>query len=53
VNIELSDQRENGAKQQREPDIEIPLDLLAEEFIPLKEAIAGGNILRDGLSVFV
>jgi flagellar hook-length control protein FliK len=53
VNIELSDQRENGAKQQREPDVEIPLDLLAEEFIPLKEAIAGGNILRDGLSVFV
>jgi hypothetical protein len=53
VNIELSDQRENGTKQQREPDVEIPLDLLAEEFIPLKEAIAGGNILRDGLSVFV
>ncbi len=53
VNIELSDHRENGAKQQREPDIEIPIDLLAEEFIPLNEAIAGGNILRDGLSVFV
>jgi hypothetical protein len=29
------------------------VDLLAEEFIPLKEAIADGNILRDGLSVFV
>lgn len=53
VNIELSDHRENGAKQQREPDIEIPVDLLAEEFIPLKEAIADGNILRDGLNVFV
>jgi flagellar hook-length control protein FliK len=53
VNIELSDHRENDAKQQREPDLEIPVDLLAEEFIPLKEAIADGNILRDGLSVFV
>lgn len=53
VNIELSDHRENGTKRQRDPDIEIPIDLLAEEFIPLEEAIAGGNILRDGLNVFV
>jgi len=53
VNIELGDQRGSGAKAQQEPDFEIPIDLLAEEFVPLEEAIANGNILRDGLNVFV
>lgn len=53
VNIELGDQRDSGAKAQQDPDFEIPIDLLAEEFVPLEEAIANGNILRDGLNVFV
>lgn len=53
VNIELNDHRENGAKQQREADVEIAVDLMAEEFIPLEAAIADGNILRDGLNVVV
>jgi hypothetical protein len=29
------------------------MDLLAEELIPSEQELASGNILRDGLNVFV
>jgi len=29
------------------------VDLLADEFVPSQQDMASGNILRDGLNVFV
>jgi hypothetical protein len=55
VNIELSDNRDRQAKREDSQEIEISMDLLAEELIPSEQEQeqASGNILRDGLNVFV
>lgn len=53
VNIELSDNRDRQAKREDSQEIEISMDLLAEELIPSEQELASGNILRDGLNVFV
>ena len=53
VNIELSDGRDRGAKRENEQEIELSMDLLADEFVPSQKDMASGNILRDGLNVFV
>ena len=53
VNLELGDGGERKAKQEESQEIEISMDLLAEELIPSKQQMASGNILRDGLNVFV
>jgi hypothetical protein len=53
VNIELSDKRDREAKREDSQEIEISMDLLAEELIPSEQELASGNILRDGLNVFV
>ena len=53
VNIELGDGRDRGAKRGNEQEIELSMDLLADEFAPSQQDMASGNILRDGLNVFV
>ena len=53
VNIELGDGSDRGEKRDNEEEIEISMDLLADEFVPSQQDIASGNILRDGLNVFV
>lgn len=53
VNLELGDGGERKAKQEESQEIEISMDLLAEELIPSQQQMASGNILRDGLNVFV
>lgn len=53
VNLELSDGSDQRAKREDSQEIEISMDLLAEELIPSEQEIASGNILRDGLNVFV
>ena len=53
VNIELGDGRDRGAKRENEQEIELSMDLLADEFVPSQQDMASGNILRDGLNVFV
>ena len=53
VNIELSDNRDRQTKREDSQEIEISMDLLAEELIPSERELASGNILRDGLNVFV
>jgi hypothetical protein len=53
VNIELGDGRDRGAKRENEQEIELSVDLLADEFVPSQQDMASGNILRDGLNVFV
>jgi flagellar hook-length control protein FliK len=53
VNIELSDDRDRRAKREDSQEIELSMDLLAEELIPSEQQLASGNILRDGLNVFV
>ena len=53
VNIELGDGSDRGEKRENEEEIEISMDLLADEFVPSQQDMASGNILRDGLNVFV
>ena len=53
VNIELGDGRDRGAKRGNEQEIELSMDLLADELVPSQQDMASGNILRDGLNVFV
>ena len=53
VNIELGDGRDRGANSGNEQEIELSMDLLADEFVPSQQDMASGNILRDGLNVFV
>ena len=53
VNIELGDGRDRGAKRGKEQEIELSMDLLADELVPSQQDMASGNILRDGLNVFV
>ena len=53
VNIELSDDSDRRAKREDSQEIELSMDLLAEELIPSEQQLASGNILRDGLNVFV
>ena len=53
VNIELGDGSDRGGKRENEEEIEISMDLLADEFVPSQQDMASGNILRDGLNVFV
>ncbi len=53
VNIELGDGRDRGAKRGIEQEIELSMDLLADELVPSQQDMASGNILRDGLNVFV
>lgn len=53
VNLELGDGGERKTKQEESQEIEISMDLLAEELIPSQQQMASGNILRDGLNVFV
>ena len=53
VNIELGDGRDRGMKRENEQEIELSMDLLADEFVPSQQDMASGNILRDGLNVFV
>lgn len=53
VNIALGDGSDRGAKRQNEEEIELSMDLLADEFVPSQQDMASGNILRDGLNVFV
>ena len=53
VNIELRDNRDRQAKREDSQEIEMSMDLLAEELIPSEQELASGNILRDGLNVFV
>lgn len=53
VNLELGDRGERKAKQEESQEIEVSMDLLAEELIPSQQQMASGNILRDGLNVFV
>ena len=52
VNIELGDGRDRGAKRGNEQEIELSMDLLADELVPSQQDMASGNILRDGLNVF-
>ena len=53
VNIELSDRNDGRAKREDSQELELSMDLLAEELIPSEQELANGNILRDGLNVFV
>ena len=53
VNIELGDGRDRGAKRGNEQEVELSMDLLADELVPSQQDMASGNILRDGLNVFV
>jgi flagellar hook-length control protein FliK len=53
VNIELADGRDHGSKRGNEQEIELSIDLLADELVPSQQDMASGNILRDGLNVFV
>ena len=53
VNIELSDRNDGRAKREDSQELELSMDLLAEELIPSEQELANGNILRDGLDVFV
>ena len=53
VNIELSDDSDRRAQREDSQEIELSMDLLAEELIPSEQELASGNILRDGLNVFV
>ena len=50
VNID-GDGRDRGSIG-NEQEIELSMDLLADELVPSQQDI-GGNILRDGLNVFV
>ena len=53
VNIELSDGDDRRAKREDSQELELSMDLMAEELIPSEQELASGNILRDGLNVFV
>ena len=53
VNIELSDGNDRRAKRENSQELELSMDLMAEELIPSEQQLASGNILRDGLNVFV
>jgi hypothetical protein len=53
VNIELGDGSDRGNKRENNEEVELSIDLLADEFVPSQQDIASGNILRDGLNVFV
>ena len=53
VNIELSDRNDGRAKREDSQELELSMDLMAEELIPSEQELANGNILRDGLNVFV
>jgi hypothetical protein len=53
VNIELGDGSDRGNKRENNEEVELSIDLLADEFVPSQQDMASGNILRDGLNVFV
>ena len=53
VNIELSDGDGRRAKREESQELELSMDLMADELIPSEQELASGNILRDGLNVFV
>jgi flagellar hook-length control protein FliK len=53
VNIELGDGSDRGNKRGNNEEVELSIDLLADEFVPSQQDMASGNILRDGLNVFV
>jgi flagellar hook-length control protein FliK len=53
VNIELSDGDDRRAKREDSQELELSMDLMAEELIPSEQELASGNILWDGLNVFV
>ena len=53
VNIELSEGDDRRAKREDSQELELSMDLNAEELIPSEQELASGNILRDGLNVFV
>ena len=53
VNIELGDGSDRGDKRENNEEVELSIDLLADEFVPSQQDMASGNILRDGLNVFV
>ena len=53
VNIELGDGSDRGNKRENNEEVELSIDLLADEFVPSQQDMARGNILRDGLNVFV
>ena len=53
VNIELSDGDDRRAKREYSQELELSMDLMAEELIPSEQELGSGNILRDGLNVFV
>ena len=53
VNLELGDGKNSQASRDDSQEIEVSMDLFSEELIPSEQELASGNILRDGLNVFV
>ena len=53
VNLELGDGKNSQASRDDSSEIEVSMDLFSEELIPSEQELASGNILRDGLNVFV
>jgi flagellar hook-length control protein FliK len=53
VNIELGDGKNSQASRDDSQEIEVSMDLFSEELIPSEQELTSGNILRDGLNVFV
>ena len=47
------DGSDRGGKRENNEEVELSIDLLADEFVPSQQDMASGNILRDGLNVFV